>query len=50
MAWLMPGRLTVAEWERLADLVEAKPPISVTCELMGRDRWTAWCNINYTPT
>jgi IS30 family transposase len=43
----MPGRLTVAEKERLADLVAAKTPFSVICELIGRDRWTTRRNINY---
>ena len=40
-------RLTVAEKERLADLVAAKTPFSVICELIGRDRWTTRRNINY---
>jgi IS30 family transposase len=43
----MPGRLTVAEKERLAELVEAKTPFSVICELIGRDRWTTRRNIDY---
>lgn len=43
----MPGRLTVAEKERLAELVAAKTPFSVICELIGRDRWTTRRNINY---
>ena len=40
-------RLTVAEKERLAELVAAKTPFSVICELIGRDRWTTRRNINY---
>jgi hypothetical protein len=43
----MPGRLTVAEKERLAELVEAKTPFLVICELIGRDRWTTRRNFNY---
>lgn len=43
----MPGRLTVAEKERLAELVAAETPFSVICELIGRDRWTTRRNINY---
>jgi IS30 family transposase len=43
----MPGRLTAAEKERLAELVAAKTPFSVICELIGRDRWTTRRNINY---
>ena len=43
----MPGRLTAAEKERLAELVAAKTPASVICELIGRDRWTTRRNINY---
>jgi hypothetical protein len=43
----MPGRLTVAEKERLAELVDAQTPFSVICELIGRDRWTTRRNINY---
>ncbi len=31
----MPGRLTAAEKERLAELVAAKTPFSVICELIG---------------
>src|SRR6478736_4320486 len=43
----MPGQLPVAEKERLAELVAAKTPFSVICELIGRDRWTTRRNINY---
>jgi IS30 family transposase len=43
----MPGRLTAAEKERLAELVAAKTPFSVICELIGRDRWATRRNINY---
>lgn len=43
----MPGRLTVAEKERLAELVAAETPFSVICELIGRDRWTTRRSINY---
>lgn len=43
----MPGRLTEAEKERLAELVAAKTPFSVICELIGRDRWATRRNINY---
>ena len=43
----MHKRLTVAEKERLAELVAANTPISVICEVIGRDRWTTRRNINY---
>jgi|SRR5579871_5783998 len=43
----MYERLTVAEKERLAELVAANTPLSVICEVIGRDRWTTRRNINY---
>jgi IS30 family transposase len=39
--------LTVAEKERLAELVAANTPLSEICEVIGRDRWTTRRNINY---
>jgi IS30 family transposase len=43
----MHKRLTVAEQERLAELVAADTPIGEICEVIGRDRWTTRRNINY---
>jgi IS30 family transposase len=43
----MHKRLTVAEQERLAELVAANTPIGEICEVIGRDRWTTRRNINY---
>lgn len=43
----MHKRLTVAEKERLAELVAANTPLSEICEVIGRDRWTTRRNINY---
>lgn len=39
--------LTVAEKERLAELVAANTPLGEICEVIGRDRWTTRRNINY---
>jgi IS30 family transposase len=39
--------LTVAEKERLAELVAANTPLAEICEVIGRDRWTTRRNINY---
>ena len=39
--------LTVAEKERLAELVAAGTPLMEICEVIGRDRWTTRRNINY---
>ena len=43
----MHKRLTVAEKERLAELVAANTPLAEICEVIGRDRWTTRRNINY---
>ena len=43
----MHKRLTVAEKERLAELVAANTPLGEICEVIGRDRWTTRRNINY---
>jgi IS30 family transposase len=43
----MHKALTVAEKERLAELVAAGRPLGEIAELIGRDRWTTRRNINY---
>jgi IS30 family transposase len=43
----MHKALTVAEKERLAELVAAGTRLSEIAELIGRDRWTTRRNINY---
>ena len=43
----MHKALTVAEKERLAELVAAGTPLVEIAELIGRDRWTTRRNINY---
>ena len=43
----MHKALTVAEKERLAELVAAGTPLGEICDLIGRDRWTTRRNINY---
>jgi IS30 family transposase len=43
----MHKALTVAEKERLGELVAAGTPLGEIAELIGRDRWTTRRNINY---